>query len=661
MRARDLIHLQNSSRVFFFDRVQNIVDPFAIIIFQVKENPGDTKPLISIDVSTTDPLANWTQGRVALRLLPGQTRGLRGGNYYWDILVVRNGGEYDYDSGGMFKLIPTISRIDETIDPVVINDIYMNLASTMDGRGSSLIGVAASFWTAILGAANLTVDRCLRWLYNNKLRRLPTWTGSKVLKSGATDLDVIESGISIDSTDNLTGVKSLSLLDPPTLAEHATRRDWVESDTSTRIQTAVNLLVDGSPNSANTLRKIFEMLDNDPNFATTITSLIATKIPLSQKGITNGVATLGLDGKVPSSQLPPSSGAVTSVNGQTGIVVLTNSDVNAAPASGISPGAITETTAKQFISAGLKGQVDEFTVISTLHQITPSPTKPFFDMARDVANGTDANWPQLGPHLRGIKCGVGDPYGTYADTFQVTAATKYDSNASIELTLSGSTTASLLSMILDDFNYYAMFKSSDGITPATTNTTLIDGYALVIRAVTDIGNGTGKIAAGTYMQLKFTNGSILNTLNPSSLKLGVSYSGGANPIGTISGATIEIYPHRRLVTGVYNATSFRWRPVFDSVLRNRDIVSPGFLSGGRILDFSQGHIHTHTDRFGVNVGIYVFNAGSYYNFMTDMTSTTDSTSPPQSQSGFGPIRTGRKTQDRSLRVWMYLNAKEYVA
>ncbi|EMO12464.1 hypothetical protein LEP1GSC165_0050 [Leptospira santarosai str. CBC523] len=661
MRARDLIHLQNSSRVFFFDRIQNIVDPFAIIIFQVKENPGDTKPLISIDVNLSDPLSSWAQGRVALRLLPGQTRGLRGGNYYWDLLVIRNGGEYDYDSGGMFKLIPTISRIDETIDPVVINDIYANLASTMDGKGSSLIGVAASFWTSILGAANLTVDRCLRWLYNNKLRRLPTWTGSKVLKSGTTDLDVIESGISIDSTDNLTGVKTLSLLDPPTLAEHATRRDWVESDTSTRIQAAVNLLVDGSPNSANTLRKIFEMLDNDPNFATTITNLIATKIPLSQKGTTNGVATLGSDGKVPSSQLPPSSGAVTSVNGQTGIVVLTNSDVNAAPASGISPGAITETTAKQFISAGLKGQVDEFTVISTLHQITPSPTKPFFDMARDVANGTDANWPQLGPHLRGIKCGVGDPYGTYADTFQVTAATKYDLNASIELTLSGSTTASLLSMILDDFNYYAMFKSSDGITPATTNTTLIDGYALVIRAVTDIGNGTGKIAAGTYMQLKFTNGSILNTLNPSSLKLGVSYSGGANPIGTISGATIEIYPHRRLVTGVYNATSFRWRPVFDSVLRNRDIVSPGFLSGGRILDFSQGHIHTHTDRFGVNVGIYVFNAGSYYNFMTDITSTTDSTSPPQSQSGFGPIRTGRKTQDRSLRVWMYLNAKEYVA
>ncbi|EMN60303.1 hypothetical protein [Leptospira interrogans] len=662
MRARDLIHLQNSSKVFLFDRIQSIVDPFAIIIFQVKENQGDTKPLISIELNPSDPLANWAQGRVALRLLPGQTRGLRGGNYYWDLLVIRNGSEYDYDSGGMFKLIPTISRIDETIDPVVINDIYANLASTMDGKGSSLIGVAASFWTVILGAANLTVDRCLRWLYNNKLRRLPSWTGSRVLISGGTDLDVVETGITIDTQDNVTNVRNLSLIDQPVNAEHATRRDWVESEMSVRIQAAINGLINGAPESADTFREIFEMLNSDPHFATTVFTALATKIPITEKGVANGVATLGQDGLVPSSQLPPSAASVTSVNGKIGIVILNNVDVSAAPSAGISPDAITETTAKQFISAGAKGLIDEFTIFSTLNRITPSPAKPFFDLAQDLSNSLDANWPQLGPFLRGLKWGVGDPLGvgTFVDTYQVTVATKYDSNSSVELTLSGSATASLLSMILDDLNYYAMFKSTDGITPATVNAALIDNYALVVRAVTDIGNGTGKIAAGTYMQLKFTNGSIVNTLNPSSLKIGVSYAGGTNPIGTISGATIEIYPYRRLVAGAYNATSFRWRPVFDSVLRNRDTVSPGFIGNGRILDFVQSHLHNYTDRYGGSSPIVVYTGiGGQYDFQIYQTSTTDSTSAPQNQSGFGPVRSGRKTQDRSLRVWMYLNAKEY--
>ncbi|MEU8758548.1 hypothetical protein [Streptomyces sp. NPDC048659] len=53
-------------------------------------------------------------------------------------------------------------------------------------------------------------------------------------------------------------------------------------------------------------------------------------IATSAAGAAGGVATLGADGKVPAAQLPPSSGgAVASVNGKTGAVVLAASDVGA--------------------------------------------------------------------------------------------------------------------------------------------------------------------------------------------------------------------------------------------------------------------------------------------------------------------------------------------
>lgn len=51
------------------------------------------------------------------------------------------------------------------------------------------------------------------------------------------------------------------------------------------------------------------------------------KIDISQKGVPDGVASLGSDGKVPSAQLPEASNLVTSVSGKTGAVTLTPSDV----------------------------------------------------------------------------------------------------------------------------------------------------------------------------------------------------------------------------------------------------------------------------------------------------------------------------------------------
>lgn len=72
---------------------------------------------------------------------------------------------------------------------------------------------------------------------------------------------------------------------------------------STATQTALDGKVDKEPNKSlvsNDLITKLEELDNQD----TIDAAIADKIPLSQKGVANGVATLSENGKIPAQQLP---------------------------------------------------------------------------------------------------------------------------------------------------------------------------------------------------------------------------------------------------------------------------------------------------------------------------------------------------------------------
>ncbi|EMO78550.1 hypothetical protein LEP1GSC126_0040 [Leptospira kirschneri str. 200801774] len=297
-QQKPIITYQNESTVKDFTGIQNIVNPYATIRLQVKKNPKATKVELSIDLLPTDPGANWAQGIVVAYIQPGHTVGMLGDEqYFYDLLITRSGVK-NYDYYGSFKLVGTITRDGDVSDPSQVQSILEMLASTNTGLGAWLIGVDASYWTTILGSPNLILERCLRWLRENKLSKLNPFAGQRLLKSGATDLDVVETGITIDNQDNVTGVHNLSIVSPPTSVDHATRRDWVESEIVTRLDAAIT------------------------NFATTVTDLIATKIPIAEKGVVNGVATLGPDGLIIPSQLPPSAASVTSVNGQTGVVVL---------------------------------------------------------------------------------------------------------------------------------------------------------------------------------------------------------------------------------------------------------------------------------------------------------------------------------------------------
>lgn len=83
-----------------------------------------------------------------------------------------------------------------------------------------------------------------------------------------------------------------------------------KSDTYTKSETnsLIQALIDSAPETLNTLAKIANAINNDPNFATTINNLLAqleaNKLDKSLKGVAGGLAELDSTGRVPSSQLP---------------------------------------------------------------------------------------------------------------------------------------------------------------------------------------------------------------------------------------------------------------------------------------------------------------------------------------------------------------------
>ncbi|MBM2890024.1 hypothetical protein [Leptospira interrogans] len=314
--------LQNSSIAFEFPNIPEIADPYALVRLQVKKNSNATKIELSIDILPTDPGCNFENDLVVVNFVPAHTRNMLGDSIFkYDLMVTRQ-GKISYPYRGSFEVVGTITRDGDSFTPVEYQSILEKLASTVVGFGAWMIGVDAFYWSTILGAPNLVLARCLRWLNENKLSKLNPFAGQRLLKSGATDLDVVETGITIDNQDNVTGVRNLSLIDQPANATHATRRDWVESEIATRLDVAINALVNGSPGALDTLQELANAMGNDPHFATTVLNALATKIPMSEKGVVNGVATLGPDGLIIPSQLPPSAASVTSVNGQTGVVVI---------------------------------------------------------------------------------------------------------------------------------------------------------------------------------------------------------------------------------------------------------------------------------------------------------------------------------------------------
>lgn len=145
-------------------------------------------------------------------------------------------------------------------------------------------------------------------------------------------------------------------------------------------------------------------------------------IPASEKGAKGGVASLGSDGKVPAAQLPE-IGAVKSVNGQTGEVVLDADDVGARAndwmPTAAQVGAIaTGTTAAQLggIAATEKGAKSGVATLDSSGKV-PSGQLPSMDYIPNSQKGAAGGVASLGidgkvPESQLPEMGAANLYGT---------------------------------------------------------------------------------------------------------------------------------------------------------------------------------------------------------------------------------------------------------
>lgn len=78
------------------------------------------------------------------------------------------------------------------------------------------------------------------------------------------------------------------------------------AEVQTRVDQAVDALIAGAPGALDTLNELAASLGDDANAIATLNTAIAARVPLTQRGAANGVATLDGSGKVPAAQLSTS-------------------------------------------------------------------------------------------------------------------------------------------------------------------------------------------------------------------------------------------------------------------------------------------------------------------------------------------------------------------
>jgi len=106
-------------------------------------------------------------------------------------------------------------------------------------------------------------------------------TKAKLIADGVIDVDNLAAGHSI-TTSNIGEGSNLYYTDAR-VASYLTTNSYA---TEGYVTTAVANLVDSAPSTLDTLNELAAALGDDPNFATTVTNSIATKLPLSGGNIT---------------------------------------------------------------------------------------------------------------------------------------------------------------------------------------------------------------------------------------------------------------------------------------------------------------------------------------------------------------------------------------
>lgn len=286
----------------------------------------------------------------------------------------------------------------------------------------------------------------------------------------------------------------------------------------------------------------------------------------------------------------------------------------------------------------------------SLDDVQPSADHPWFRIDQNrILN--DADWsPTLISKMREMQ--FADAAG--GKVWAVTAATKYDSNTNVRLTLeSGS--ADWLADLLEEYYYYA-FDFATG--NSTVSGALFDSWGMVVVAMTDIGDGAGKIAKGTEMYVQYVNANLDFSISPVNYYLGMEYlpdSGiPTDSIGTVTGGTVAIFPCRYdAIAGVTDATKAIWRAKPDST-----IYTPGEVAAlVSRRDSAQNHYHSISHNAQYSGGGAWYDWGGFNNFIA-MYGASVSASSPIANGGGNP-RLGTTNRGRSLSAYIYAYGGSY--
>jgi hypothetical protein len=102
-------------------------------------------------------------------------------------------------------------------------------------------------------------------------------TGNVTASSGTTTLN----NLTVNGTVDFTNTTLVNVSDP-TQAQHAATKNYVDTEVAN--------LVSSAPDALNTLNELADALGDDPNFSTTVTNSIATKLPLAGGTMTGAIA-----------------------------------------------------------------------------------------------------------------------------------------------------------------------------------------------------------------------------------------------------------------------------------------------------------------------------------------------------------------------------------
>ncbi|TGM21981.1 hypothetical protein [Leptospira meyeri] len=698
------------NRGLIFEDIPDLHLPSTTVQFSVKKNREDTKRVISFPITSGDPGNDWSEPvrKLVVNLETGHTQLLEGGIYFYDI-EINYAGEIITQATGEFIIIPDIATTIHVVSPTTEASIYENLASKLESLGASLIGVVALFWDSITGSPNGTVESILRFLWNNKINKIVSPAGNRLLKSSTDGTIISETPISITPDGDVSGIRDLhldrDLFVPGKIISQGNliQGDVIQvEDKNIELGKVEDPDDDTGDGGGITLlgltNKTFQWLKSK---AAWVSSESIELIP-GKQFLINGVEYVtsrllsisgsNIAGRVLSttgisfSFIEPPTAPVTSVNSKTGEVDLSEDyygkeEVNAI-VSGLMPlditsDEITEGTVNIFYSDGR--------VKSMLLTGLPSGVN-------SPITGTDSLLPALAKLQTQIN-NVSNPFGVLDTKFssrkfnpspaepwfrkdldhtfdignwplliEPLRNIKWEFGSTSVFNVIGFVPGSvtrlqledtllsrnLLRILIEDYQYSKPYTSSTNADSADDDVAFAN-WGMIVRIVTDIGTEANAPKANQEFRIKYF-GSLANSLSVTNRYICIDKNTSSN--ATTGTGTIEITPYRIASAGVPNTSQARWRKRPESGL-----ITPGavFYSGtdlvevpanANVRDRGQTHLHVY-NAYQDGIGGLVGAGGIPYTYSSFNSST------PVSDNANGNPRNGPNHRIRSSVEYSY--------